>query len=255
MTRTTTILTVLGLVAVPITAPAAGDPAPDAAAIVQAAVDNWRGTTSYGEMSMTIHRPSWERTMVMRGWTSGSKKSLVRVTAPKKDAGNATLTVDDNMWTYSPKINRVIKVPSSMMAQSWMGSDFSNKDVSRTDDIIEQYDHSLVATEQAEGHTVWTIESIPHEDAAVVWGKQVLEIRDDHVLLSEEFYDQDGALVKSLKTLDIEKMGGRMVAATQRMSKADNPDEWTQLVVRSIEFDIDIPDNVFTRSNLRNPRD
>jgi hypothetical protein len=88
----------------------------------------------------------------------------------------------------------------------------------------------------------------------VVWGKQVLEIRDDHVLLSEEFYDQDGVLVKSLKTLDIEKMGGRTVAAKQRMSKADNPDEWTELEIESIEFDIDIPDNLFTRSNLQNPR-
>jgi outer membrane lipoprotein-sorting protein len=254
MNRTTIVACSLAF-ALLITGSTGAADAPNAADIVRAAVDNWRGTTSYGEMSMTIHRPSWERTMVMRGWTSGSKKSLVRVTAPKKDAGNATLTVDDNMWTYSPKINRVIKVPSSMMAQSWMGSDFSNKDVSRTDDIIEQYDHSLVATDQADGHTVWTIRSIPHEDAAVVWGRQVLKIRDDHVLVSEEFYDQDGVLVKKLETLDIEKMGGRMVAARQRMSKADDPDEWTELEVESIEFDIDIPDNLFTRSNLQNPRD
>jgi len=251
MTRTTLCLAALIAIS-PGARPAS---AQDAAAIVQAAVDNWRGTSSYGEMTMTVHRPSWERSMSMRGWTSGSKKSLVRVTAPKKDEGNATLTVDDNMWTYSPKVNRVIKVPSSMMAQSWMGSDFSNKDVSRTDDIIEQYDHTLLSTAEADGHTVWTIQSIPHEDAAVVWGKQVLRIRDDHVLLSEEFYDQDGVLVKTLKTLDIEKMGGRMVAARQRMSKDENADEWTELVVKSIEFDIDIPDNVFTRSNLQNPRD
>jgi len=250
ITRKLCLATLIAALAV--TAPAA---AQDAAAIVQAAVDNWRGTSSYGEMTMTVHRPSWERTMSMRGWTSGSKKSLVRVTAPKKDEGNATLTVDDNMWSYSPKVNRVIKVPSSMMAQSWMGSDFSNKDVSRTDDIIEEYDHTLLATAEADGHTVWTIQSIPHEDAAVVWGKQVLRIRDDHVLLSEEFYDQDGVLVKTLSTLDIEKMGGRMVAAKQRMSKADNPKEWTELVIASIEFDIAIPDTVFTLSNLQNPRD
>jgi outer membrane lipoprotein-sorting protein len=254
MTRTTTILTTLGLV-LPIAVSAIGDPAPDAAAIVRATVDNWRGSSSYGEMSMTIHRSSWERTMVMRGWTSGSKKSLVRVTAPKKDVGNATLMVDDNMWTYSPKVNQVIKVPSSMMAQSWMGSDFSNKDVSRADDIIDQYDHSLITTDQADGHTVWTIESIPHEDAAVVWGKEILKIRDDHVLLSQAFYDQDGALVKTLETLEITKMGGRMVAARQRMTKTDQPDEWTELEVKTIEFDLEIPEAVFTLSNLRNPRD
>ncbi len=125
--------------------------AQDAAEIVRAAIDNWRGESSQGEMSMTIHRPSWERTMSMRSWTSGPKKSLVRVTAPKKDAGNGTLMVDNNMWSYSPKVNRVIKVPSSMMGQSWMGSDFSNKDVSRADDIVDQYDHTLLDKKEHDG--------------------------------------------------------------------------------------------------------
>ena len=103
----------------------------DAAAIIKAAMDQWRGTTSHSTMSMTIHRPDWERTMVMEGWTAGEKKSLVRVLEPKKDAGNGTLLIDNNMWTFSPKVNRVIKIPSSMMNQSWMGSDFSNKDIAR----------------------------------------------------------------------------------------------------------------------------
>ena len=113
------------------------------------------GTTSQGEMTMTIHRPSWERSMSMRVWTRGQKRSLVRVTAPRKDAGNGTLMIDDSMWTYSPKVNRVMKVPSSMMGQSWLGSDFSNKDVSRADTIVDQYDHTLLEKEQSEGHTVY----------------------------------------------------------------------------------------------------
>ena len=229
--------------------------AQDAREIVQGAIDNWRGLSSYGEMTMTIHRPSWERSMSMRGWTSGSKKSLIRVTAPKKDAGNGTLMVDNNMWSYAPKVNRVIKVPSSMMGQSWMGSDYSNKDVSRADDIVDQYDHTLLATDEIDGHTVWTIQSIPHEEAAVVWGKEVLEVRDDYVLLEQEFWDQDGVLVKTLKTLEIGKMGGRNIAIRQRMSKVETDDEWTELSVQSMEFDIEISDNTFTRSNLQNPRD
>ena len=118
---------------------------PDARAIVRAAVDHWRGLSSYTEMSMVIHRPDWERSMTMRAWTKGDKKSLVRVIEPKKDRGNGTLTDDNNMWTFSPKVNRVIKIPSSMMGQSWMGSDFSNKDISRTDDIVLQYEHTLIS--------------------------------------------------------------------------------------------------------------
>ena len=158
MIRRVTLITSL----VAVVAAASNASTQDPAEIVRSAIDNWRGTSSYGEMSMTIHRPSWERTMSMRSWTSGSKKSLVRVTAPKKDAGNGTLMVDNNMWSYAPKVNRVIKVPSSMMGQSWMGSDFSNKDVSRADDIVEQYDHTLVGREEHEGHAAENDVGAPH---------------------------------------------------------------------------------------------
>ena len=204
---------------------------------------------------MTIHRPDWERTMSMESWSRGEEQSLVRVTAPRKDRGNGTLIDDNNMWTFSPKVNRVIKVPSSLMNQSWMGSDFSNKDISRANDIIEDYDHELLSeTEQDDGVTVYEIESVPHEDAAVVWGRQVLKIRDDNVLVEERYYDQDDVLVKTLATLEISEMGGRSVAARQRMSKEEQPEEGTEISVDAIEFDIELGDNVFTLSNLRNPR-
>jgi outer membrane lipoprotein-sorting protein len=227
----------------------------DATAIVREAWEYWRGVSSYSELKMTIHRPDWERSMTMRGWSQGQKKSLVRVTAPKKDKGNGTLMDDNKMWTYSPKVNRVIKVPSSMMSQGWMGSDFSNKDVSRADDIVDRYTHRLLGSEQIDGHTVYEIEAIPKEDAAVVWGKEVLKIRDDKVMLAEDFYDQDGVLVKSLKTLEIAEMGGRVIATRQRMQKSDTPDEWTELQVLATEYDVELPDHTFTLSNLRNPRD
>ncbi len=162
---------------------------------------------------------------------------------------------ENNMWTYSPKVNRVIKVPSSMMGQGWMGSDFSNKDVSRADDVIESYTHSIIGTEVSDGLTVYEIEAIPKEDAAVVWGKETLKIREDHVLLEERFFDQDGILVKALVASDIREMGGRTIATRQRMQKTETPDEWTELVVDATEYDIEVADNLFTLSNLRNPRD
>ena len=164
----------------------------DAATIVKDAIDHWRGLSSDTVMTMVIHRPDWERTMTMRGWTKGDDRSLVRVLEPRKDRGNGTLTDDNSMWSYSPKVNRVIKIPSSMMGQSWMGSDFSNKDVARADDIVDQYDHSILGSEDVDGITVYEIEAIPHEEAAVVWGREVLSIREDHVVTIHKFYDQDG---------------------------------------------------------------
>jgi outer membrane lipoprotein-sorting protein len=205
-------------------------------------------------MTMTVHRPDWERTFSMQAWTQGEKNSLVRVTEPKRDAGNGTLILDKNMWSYSPKVNRIIKIPSSMMSQSWMGSDFSNKDISKSTDIISQYDHTLVATAEKDGHIYYTIQSIPHEEAAVVWGKEVVTIRDDYVMIRQEFWDQDGVLVKEMNAFEVQEMGGRTVAKRMRMQKTETPDEWTEMSVNAIDFDVDLPDSIFTLSNLRNPR-
>jgi len=235
--------------------PAASAAEGDATQIVRDAIDHWRGLSSYTVMTMVIHRPDWERSMTMQAWTKGDERALVRVMEPAKDRGNGTLTDEDDMWTYSPKVNRVIKVPSSMMGQSWMGSDFSNKDIARVDDIIDQYDHTLVSTEVLGDLEIYTIESIPHEDAAVVWGKEVLVIRADHVVVEHAFYDQDGELVKTLQSLEIGELGGRTIAKRQRMQKTDVSDEWTEIAVLEVEYDIELRDSLFTLSNLRNPRD
>ena len=217
-------------------------------------MDHWRGVSSYSNMTMTVHRSDWERSFSMRGWTRGTKTSLVRVTAPKKDAGNGTLILDTNMWSYTPKVNRIIKVPSSMMSQSWMGSDFSNKDVSKSTDLIDMYDHTLIHTEEKDGHTFYTIQSIPHEEAAVVWGKEVIRMRDDYVLLEQTFFDQDMQPLKHMVSLEIGVLGGRAFATRMRMVDLEEDDRWTELEYRTAEFDLPLDDELFTLFSLRNPR-
>ena len=222
--------------------------------ILSKAVENWRGTSSVGEMTMVIHRPAWQHSMSMKAWTQGDDLSLVLVTAPAKNTGNSSLINDKEMWSYAPKINRVLKIPSSMMEQSWMGSDFSNKDISRATDILKYYTHTLLSTQEQDDHTVYLIESIPHEDSPIVWGKEMLLIRDDYVLLSQEYYDQSMVLVKIMTTTEIATMGGRVMGKTIRMNSVDKPNEWTQITTNTIKFNVEIPASTFTLSNLRNPR-
>lgn len=226
----------------------------EARAVIKAAMDQWRGTSSETQMTMTIHRPDWQRVMTMTAWTEGDKNSLVRVEKPKKDAGSATLLKDNQMWTFSPKVNRVIRIPSSMMNQSWMGGDFSNKDISKSTDVLDNYTHTLDRIEQDHGHQVYVITSVPNPDAAVVWGKEVFKIRDDNVLLEQQFWDQDGKLIKSLTALTVGELGGRTLATQLRMIKHDKPEEWTEMTTLSAKFDIKLSSQVFTLSNLRNPR-
>jgi len=226
----------------------------EARQLVLDAMQHWRGTTSRAQMTMIIHRPDWQRSMKVQSWSRGNDQSMVRVVEPKKDAGTSTLVDSDSMWIFMPRVNRIIKVPSSMMAQAWMGSDFSNKDISKSTDIIDQYEHSLVNIQMEAGHKIYRIESIPHDNAAVVWGKEILLIRDDFVLLEHQFWSQKGSLVKVMKTLDVQAMGGRQVARILRMENLENEGEWTQLTTEEIEFGIDLPAKFFTLSNLRNPR-
>ncbi|HKQ30294.1 MAG TPA: outer membrane lipoprotein-sorting protein [Burkholderiales bacterium] len=226
-----------------------------AAELIKKAIDYWRGTSSYAVTEMRIHRPDWQRGMTMRVWTRGENESLVRVTAPPKDTGNATLLVKDDMWSFNPKINRVVKIPSSMMNQSWMGSDFTNNDLAKADDIVEHYTHKLLRTETQEGHKIYVIESVPKETAPVVWGREIVKVRDDWLILEHAFYDQSNVLVKRLIAQEIKQMGGKLVVARERMQRLDKPDEWTEIVTREVQFGINIPPSTFTVANLRNPRE
>ena len=151
--------------------------APDADTLVEDSFKYMRGNASIATVIMTIHRPDWERKMTIKAWTRGKKYSLFYIQSPPKDHGNGTLKKSREMWIYNPKVNRVIKVPPSMMSQSWMGSDFSNNDLAKSDSFVNDYLHSIVGTETHEGQKVYVIKSMPKPDAPVIWGMQMLKIR------------------------------------------------------------------------------
>jgi len=227
---------------------------PDAATLVKRAIDYWRGSSSYAEIAMTVHRPDFERTSAMRAWTRGEQDALVRFIEPASDAGNATLTLGDDMWLFTPRLNRVVKVPFSMMASSWMGSDFSYNDLAKTNDLVVHFDSSITGTETSDGHTVYVVEAIPHPSAPVVWGREVVKIRDDDLLIEETYFDQDMQPIKRLHAVAIGVIGGRRYVMRLRMEKLEADDEWTELEYREAEFGLDLPDGLFTQSNLQNPR-
>jgi len=204
-------------------------------------------------MDMVIHRPEWERKMTMRAWTEGEDKTLILITAPPKDRGSGSLRLGRQMWNYIPAIRRIIKLPPSMMTQAWMGSDFSNNDLAKADSILVDYTHRILRTELRDGHAVYTIECTPKPNAPVVWGKEILEIRDDYIFLSEAFYDEENRLVKIMKTEKIQPLGGRLFPAVWRMNKIDHPDEYTMIVYRELDFSPRLPPRLFTLQRLRNP--
>jgi outer membrane lipoprotein-sorting protein len=228
--------------------------AQNAQAVVEDSFNYMRGKTSVCTVDMTIHRPDWERTITIKAWTKGQNDSIFRIIAPPKDHGNGTLKKKREMWMYNPKVNRVIKIPPSMMSQAWMGSDFSNDDLSKTESLIHDYSHEIVGTETHEGKKVYLIKSMPKPEAPVVWGMQRLKIREDYIFLRQEFYDEDLKLVKALTTLQIRMLGGKLFPRVWKMQKADVKDEYTVLEYEELFFDQDLPDRLFTLTSLKTPR-
>ena len=219
--------------------------------LVERAIDLTRGQTSEARFSMTIHRPSWERTSALHAWTRGREDALIRFTAPAKDAGNATLKQGQKMWTYTPRLNRTIRLPFSLMSQSWAGSDFSYTDLSRSDDLLVHYELSISAREEVDGFWQFTIDAIPNDDAPVVWGKEELLLREDNVLLRQTFYDQDMVPLKELRTLEIGELGGRTFGVRMRMIPLDEEDHYTELRYEAAEFDLPLEDRLFTLFSLK----
>ncbi len=223
----------------------------DAAAVVKKAFDYYRGNASVSVAQMTIHRPDWERTMKIKAWTRGEHESLFRILAPPKDRGNGTLKKGSDIWMFNPKVNRVIKLPPSMMSQSWMGSDFSNNDLAKSDTIVTDYTHEVSGCSMADGLKVYEIKSLPLPAAPVVWGMLTFKIREDGIILAETFYDEEKTPVKRLVTADIQMMGDRLFPVIWRIEQRDDPRRYTEIQYLELTFKETLPDRLFTVSGLK----
>lgn len=221
--------------------------------IVERSYNYMRGESSFAVADMRIHRPDFERSVTIKSWSKGRSEALFIITAPKKDAGNGTLKKGRRMCTYNPKINRVIKLPPSMMSQSWMGSDFSNNDLSKTESMIDDYTHEITGTGEQGGFKTYTIASTPKPEAPVVWGKVQMEIRDDGILLAQRFLDQDMKAVKILTTSDVQQVSDRKFPMRWTMRNLEEHDRFTEIIYREIEFDADISDSMFSTTYMKNP--
>ncbi len=226
----------------------------DASAIVENSFDYLRGKTSTCQLKMTIHRPNWKRRLTIKAWTEGRKKSLFEIVSPVKDQGNATLKTAQGMWSYNPKVNRVVKIPPSMMGQEWMGSDFSNNDLSKSDSLLCDYTHTLTRTAPHEKFQIYYITSLPKPEKPVIWGMQKLRVRSDNVLLTQEFYDEDLQLTKVLETSEIQSIDSRLFPMVWRMSKAGTGEEYTEIEYQSLRFDLELEDTIFLLSGLKQLR-
>ena len=229
--------------------------AQDARAIVRKANDLMHGASTYAEISMTITKPEWSRTIDMKVWSVEPDYSLVYVTEPARDRGSVTLKRKNEVWNWLPSVQRIIKIPPSMMLQSWMGSDFTNDDLVRQSSIVDDYTHAMAGEETVEGRMCWKIALTPKPEAGVVWGKLLMWISKEGFLeLRTDFFDEDGALVKSFVGSGIKNFDGRTLAAHWEMIPVNEPGKKTVLEYRQMKFSVKLDQSYFSEQNMKRVR-
>lgn len=218
-----------------------------AVAIVRKSDERVRGKTSIAEITIITVRPKWTRSMDIKAWTKGNDHALILVKAPAKDKGTAFLKRKKEVWNWLPTLERTIKLPPSMMSQSWMGTDFTNDDLVKESSIVEDYEHKLLGTEQQGGLACHKIELIPKPEAAVVWGKILVWIdKKDYNQMRVEFYDEFGALSQTMIGSELKMLGGILLPSRMEMTPAEKKGQSTTMVYKSLVFNKTIADNFFT---------
>jgi outer membrane lipoprotein-sorting protein len=214
-----------------------------------------RANSSISEISMTIIKPDWSREIRMKVWAIEPDYALILITEPARDEGTVTLKRKTEVWNYIPRVDRVIKVPPSMMMQSWMGSDFTNDDLVRESSIVEDYTHSLLGEDSLRGYDCYKIEMLPKPEAGVVWDKIIVWItKDGFMQLRADYYDEDGNMVRSMIGSEIQEMGGRVIPTHWEMIPHDEEDQKTILDYHSIKFNVDLDPSFFSRQNMKRIR-
>jgi len=223
--------------------------------IIRKVEDKMRGNSNESVMKMTIVRPEWKREITMKAWALGTEYSLILITAPARDKGQAFLKRENEMWNWQPSIDRVIKLPPSMMMQSWMGSDFTNDDLVKESSITRDYTHALKADSTINGTSVYRIELIPKPEAPVVWGRIVAFIdKKEFNQVLVHYYDEDDILVNALVLSDVRTIGGKRLPTRMEMIPAENPKHKTIVEYLDLKFDVPLKEDFFSLQNLKRIR-
>lgn len=229
---------------------------PSATDLIRKADEKFRGEKSgYSVMTMTLVRPSWQRSFEFKSWSKGNDYSLTLITAPAREKGQTFMKRGNEMWSWNPVINRLVKLPPSMMSQGWMGSDYTNDDILRESSVVNDYTHSLEGEESIGVSPCYKVKLTARKDAAVLWGHQLWWVdKREFIVLKAELYDEDGYLVRTETGSDIRSFDGRLLPARMELLPAENTGNKTILTIVEMKFNIPLDDNFFSQQNMKNVR-
>jgi hypothetical protein len=212
--------------------------------------DLFRVDSSEADLTMKVVTARYRRELTLHSWTRGKDEALIVVRAPAREAGAATLRSNEGLWIYAPRADRLVRLPSALLSESWMGSHFTNEDLVRETDFVRDYDTTLAWKEEG-GKRLLQATLVPKPKTPVVWSRVVYLVDPaDFLPLRAEFFEQD-RVVRALVFSDPHVISGRRVPFTLQMVPTDKPGEETRLEYRSLRFGVLVDPGLFTQRGLR----
>jgi len=219
--------------------------------LITQAEDAIKGETSHGTIEMIVKTPDYTRDLEMESWWVGNEKALIVIKSPRKEEGNKTLKIGNEMWNYLKNTETTIKVPPSMMLQSWNGSDFTNDDLVRESNLSKDYTMEIVGEEKVNDVLCYKIELNPKPSAPVVWGKLYYFVRKKDTLPAKiEYYNENGKLIRTMRLKDIKKFNDRTIPSEWIMESNTKEGRSTAIKIKSMEFNVKIDPSRFSFREL-----
>jgi outer membrane lipoprotein-sorting protein len=211
--------------------------------------------TGYSVMTMTIIRPAWQRTVEFKSWSMDVDYALTLITSPAREKGQTFLKRKNEMWSWNPAINRLIKLPPSMMSQGWMGSDYTNDDILRESSVVDDYIHTIEGEEDIDGRMCYRIKLLAKDDTGVLWSHQLWWVdKKEFIVLKAELFDEDGLLVRTEYGKEIKILDGRLLPTLLELIPAENPGNKTVLKIIEMKFNIKLEESFFSQQNMKTVR-
>ena len=203
------------------------------------------------ESSMTIHGKRKSRTMTLKTYTVGDKKSFTEYLSPAREKGTKMLKLEDKLWIYSPSTDRIIQISGHMLRQSVMGSDFSYEDMMDDRKLRDVYNSKIISEEEIEGRKVIVLELIAKVEDVAYYSRKIWIDAEKFFPLKEELFAKSGQLLKRTTLSNVQKIQGRWFPMKIIYKDMLKHGKGTEINVANIKFNQNIPRYIFTKAALK----
>lgn len=224
---------------------------PSALEILKKIDENLTAESKIITSKMVIHGRRASRTIVSKSWIEGVDRSFTEFLSPPREKGTKMLKIEDNLWTYSPATDRIIRISGHMLRQSVMGSDLSYEDMMEDPKLHRIYEPVLEKEDTLQNRKCWVLFLKAKKKDVAYQTRRLWVDKDRYIPLKEELYAKSGRLLKRMEIKEVMKIQGKWQAKRAVFKDMLKSGKGTEFIVEDIQLNAKIPSYIFSKAALR----